>query len=1122
MVCRFILGRAGAGKTRHCLREISRLLRLEPREGEIVFLLPEQSVFIHEQMLAADQGLRGFTGARVAGFAGLAARAGVRPALPVLTESGRLMLLAKILAKKQQDLSIFAAGGANGALISAFKELKTYGVGPEELERAAGQDEGALKSKLCDLSLLYREYCGETEGRYGGAEDALPQLAREIRENGFLAGSRIFVDGFAAFDPPEMAVLQALMEKAQTVEIALALDPTLINRQLGEEHFFYPLWRTYHELLALARKSGVEVPEPLALSGGRGSFFGNEELAFLESNLLPVTVKAVFPEKPRFIRLASAADKKAEVEGAGREILRLVREEGLRYREIGVVVRRLEDYEELIAQVFTELQIPFFSDSKKSLLYHPLAELVRAALEVAAEGWHFRHVFRYLKSGLAPLDTLETARLENYCLANGIRHHHWTSPAEWRFYARRLEEKEDPEGEREHLRRVNELRRRGVAELMRFCRVCREGPITGGVVSAVKGLLNELNVRERLEILVLEERRAGRTERAETHRQAFEGVERLLEQAAALLEGAELSFAQTCAVFEAGFASLRLALIPPALDQVLVSALERSRNPELAACFVLGANEGVLPAKIGAEGVFTGKDREALEQAGVRLAPAANARQFAEYFLLYIALTRSGQRLYVSYALADEDGQSLRPSVAVSRLRALFPSLTEGHHAKEAFPALAGGSATLASLARELRGEGPGNESYWYDIYEWYKQKPAYAPLLEQISRGLSYRAGEDRLRPRTVQRLYGKVCRSSVTRLEKFRQCPFAYFASYGLNLQKRRIYELSAPDSGQFFHAVLADVGRKVATEGRLWRDVDEEKALELAKESAGRFLPELLGNILSSSARYAYLAERMTETVKTSVLLLAEQMRRGEFTQIAWEVDFGPGKPLAPLLVPLPDGDLLQLSGRIDRIDAAIKDGAVWLRVIDYKSGKESLSVQDIYSGKKLQLMVYLLVALQNAAALGAPGAKAAGAYYFPLREEIRGAAHGEEESAFPGLKMNGLTVKELEAILLSDREFCGHSAVIPAALTKDGRIRADSPGVTEEELALLQKHLLGLLEQSGTEMLSGEAAASPSEEACKYCDFKALCGFDWQLAEKKAQEKPPAKEEIFARLGGLGSE
>ncbi|MCL2817930.1 MAG: PD-(D/E)XK nuclease family protein, partial [Clostridiales bacterium] len=898
MVCRFILGRAGAGKTYHCLSEISRLLRLEPQEGEIIFLLPEQSVFIHEQMLALNHGLPGFTRARAAGFAQLAVSACARPALPALTESGRLMLLAKIMAKKEKELSVFAAGacgGADGELIAAFKELKTYGIDPRELETAAGQNEG-LKYKVRDLALLYREYLEETEGRFSGAEDALLRLAREIRENGFLAGSRVFVDGFAAFDPLETLVLEALMEKAQTVEIALALDPALKDERLDEEHFFYPVWRTYQELLPLAQKNGLD--SPLLLSGERGRFSGLEELAFLERNLLPVTGQAKFPEKPRFVRLASAASKKAEVEGVGREILRLAREEGLRYRDMGVIVRCLEGYEEIIEQVFTDMRIPFFSDSKKSLLFHSLTELVRAALEVAAEGWHYRHVFRYLKSGLAPLAGLETARLENYCLANGIRSKHWTNSADWHFYARRLEEKEDAAAEREHLRQINELRRRGAAELLRFCRACREAPSGGGVARAVKELLRELDVREKLAALAREELRAGRPERAETHRQALEGAERLLQQGAELLEGVDLPLAQICAVFDAGFASLRLALIPPALDQVLVSSLERSRNPELAACFVLGANEGVLPAKISAGGVFTSKDREALAQAGLALAPAAPARQFAEYFLLYIALTRSGQRLYVSYPLADEDGQVLQPSLAVFRLRALFPLLCEEHHAEEGFPALAGGSATLASLAKELRGErdGLGMELYWRDVHGWYRSNPAYASLLGQVSRGLAYQAGEERLKPRTVERLYGKVCRSSVTRLEKFRKCPFAYFAAYSLKLKKRQKYELSAPDSGQFFHAVLADIGKKIAAQGHLWRDVDEEKALALARESAGRFLPELLGNILSSSARYAYLAERMTETLKTSVLLLAEQMKRGEFVQIAWEIDFGPGKTLA----------------------------------------------------------------------------------------------------------------------------------------------------------------------------------------------------------------------------------
>ena len=446
-------------------------------------------------------------------------------------------------------------------------------------------------------------------------------------------------------------------------------------------------------------------------------------------------------------------------------------------------------------------------------------------------------------------------------------------------------------------------------------------------------------------------------------------------------------------------------------------------------------------------------------------------------------------------------------------LKRFFPRLKEESPDIDDDPAfLKGGAGGLKDLSRILEKikNGADFAPFWYYVRDWYENKPEYEELLARIDEGLNYQPGKAALRAENIEKLFGDTLHTSVSRLEKYRDCPFAYFAAYGMKIKKRRVYELSAPDKGQLFHHVLADIGRMIDKSGLDWLLIDKEKAEELVDSSLSIQLPRFLGDILSSSPRYQYLAKRLRATLVQSLLYWAEHMKKGSFRPVAWEISFGPRGEWPALTLSLNDGRKLEISGQIDRVDLAQSGDKAWLRVIDYKSGNENLTVRDVEEGLKLQLFVYLLVALNNTGSFGIDEANASGVYYALVRDDMYSyseipLADDSSKGFLAGLKLKGLSVSDAEAVRLADHDLSGSSQLIPIGIKQDGSFYKRQGGVTAEDWTVLEDTIKGFLLSTAEAMLGGLMAASPTEKktvkVCDYCDYKAFCGLEGEFAREK---------------------
>ncbi|MFD0715075.1 helicase-exonuclease AddAB subunit AddB [Paenibacillus sp. GCM10027626] len=1159
MALRFIIGRSGTGKTHHCLHTIVEQVKSEPDGPPLIMLVPEQATFQTEYAMLANSQLRGMMRAQAMSFRRLSYRVMQETggtALVPIGENGKNMMLYKIVNRLGDELQLFQGGETQHGFIDRLGQLMTewkrYGIDSERVKRyaeAEGKEAGAasplLGRKLHDLQRISAELERELAGLYIDAEDYLSWLVQGFGSAPSLKGARIWIDGFHGFTPKEYEALAALIKHADEVTIALCLDRNYeAEEQPYELEPFRPTAETLIALRQLADKHGVEVLPPVML-GSSFRFSSSPELAHLDKQYTARRPQTFAQSTGQYdgISLHAASGRRAEVEAAARDIVRRVRDEQCRYRDLAVMVRGAADYADYIQTIFSDYEIPFFLDQKNTALHHPLVEFIRSALEIAVHGWRYEAVFRCIKSELLlPEDgsvTRETYDLlENYALAAGIDGNRWLSASQWKPLVRDTLEGEQVEaGEQEKLAfQAILLARDAVVPLLQsFAKELKRAPDVQQMCVVTYELLMQINAPDRLEQWSREAEGRGETQKAREHRQVWDGILDLLDQITEMTGKEQLPLELFAGMVETGLESLQLAAVPPSLDQVLIGSMDRTRSGQVKVCYLLGATDGVMPQRIQEDGILTEHEREVLDDGGLVMAPGVRRRLLDERFLIYNALTTPSGHLWISWPLADEEGKSLLPSEVIRRMKQMFPGLAErqialepaaGTAADEQLGFIAHPERTLSYLIVQLRNWRHNQPvlPLWWEAYNWFAVRPQWQARLHHLIQSLDYTNQPAMLSARTADRLYGQLLRGSVSRLERFISCPFQHFASHGLRLKERALYKLAAPDIGQLFHAALTRLTESLGERlGSLTAEQIRAEAARVVDELAQR----LQSQILFSSSRHQYVGRKLRDIISQAAIILGEHARRAKFRPVGLEIGFGPEGPLPPVRIPLGNGRLMEMVGRIDRVDAAESEDGLLLRVIDYKSGAKQLRLEEVAYGLALQMLTYLDVLLEGAPDwLGQP-AKPAGVLYFHVHNPLISAANPlpadkARAERLKRFKLKGLVRADALTVQLMDDELeSGYSELLPIGLKKDGGFYSSSTVASDEQWGLLRKSVRKTLKQIGERIAGGDVAVAPyrlgGKTPCQFCAYKPVCQFD-PLVEGNdfAKLRKPGKDEVWELL------
>lgn len=1122
MSVRLLIGRAGSGKSHRCKEEIVQQLYDSPIGSPLIYLVPEQMTFQAEYELAKRENLHGMMRAQVFSFRRLAWKVlgevgGI--ARKHINSLGIKMVLRQVLEQNQHHLRFYgraaAQMGFTDQLEQIFIEFKRYMIDSERIKQQVElleekRDEGPqfrlLSDKLHDLHLIYQEVEQRLREKYLDSEDYLRLLAQQIPHSRYMQQAEIWIDGFHGFTPQEYAVIVAMMETSSRVTITLTLDSPYDEVERDYD-LFYPTGMTYLRIKQLTSMLNL----PFAVQALEDSHrYKSWDLRVLEKKFGDRHIQHHIDEV-QGIHLFPAVHRRAEVEGIAREVLRLTREEGFRWRDVAILVRDMDTYEPLFTTIFADYEIPIFIDRKRTMLHHPLIELLRSALEVVSQGWPTDAVLRCIKTGLlAPkISQHDLDQFENYVLEYGIHHHRWTEDKPWQIYVR-TGLKKDEEEVQERIRALNELRYSLIAPLKCLQQELECSQSVRDYCQAIVHFLTQLDVPKELEKWMDSCIQHGKLERAKEHGQVWNAVCTLLDQMVEVMGEDILPLDRFVRIIESGMEGMHFSLVPTSVDQVMIGSIQ-SRLANVRAAFVVGVNDGVYPAPPAETSLLSESEREILAQAGIELAPSSEQRLLEEEFLMYTLLTTPSEKLYITYPLADEEGRGLEPSAYVNHIKRLFPKIKERLLLHEPTYGndqefISRPRPTLSQLAVQLRSWRKGYviNPLWFGVYNWYMEHDEWRDRAYWMLQSLYYTNQEKGLSKATARKLYSDHLRASISRLERFQACPFAHFADYGLGLKERPIFRLEAPDIGELFHAALDRMSHYLRKARRSWRDLDIEEVDLLAQRVVEELAPEFQKQILFSTKRMQYIGNKLAKVVSRAGKVLREHSLRSHFTPVETEVYFAENGVIPSLIFTLPNGCTLELIGRIDRVDVAQGSRGLYVRIMDYKSSVRSLNLMEVYYGIALQMLTYLDVVVSNAERWLGQTAIPAGMLYFHVHDAMVKAdgplaIEDLQRQLLLQYKMKGLLLADEESVRLMDLGIGNsRSDIIPVGFKKDGSFYQNSSVISNEQLEQLRNHVRHTIQQIGLDITEGNVQIAPyllkKNTPCRFCAYKPVCQFD----------------------------
>lgn len=1108
MSVRFLLGASGSGKSRQIYNEIIQASIKEP-ERNFYLIVPEQYTMEAQRELVTMHPAGGMMNIDAIGMNRLAYRVfdelGISTG-QVLEDFGKSMLIKKILCEQQDTLQVYGSYydklGFVDEMKSMMSEIFQYNIKQDTVDEIMEQipEDSVVAGKMQDIRHIYEEFEAFAGERYIVAEQLVELLTRHVGQSKLVCGSSLYFDGFTGFTPVQLELVEKLMTCADDLTFSFTLD----DRDQKYEHIkdyelFYLTKTTIKKLTEAAAAAGVEIESPVVLPGTINYRLGeNRELFFLERNLFRSPYQK-WKQPLERIHLTATGDAQDEIVFVASTIRRLVREEGYRYKDIAIVAGDLEQASHIYERVMDEYEIPVFIDANACLKANPCAETIRSVLAVLADDFSYDSVFRFLKAGMTDLSFEDIELLENYALKRGVRGY-----SRWNRAVSENYEKTSPVN-------VEEIRQVFMKMFGDIRKVFADKKaVTKDYVEALYDFLLQIHMYEKLEARKNELYEENRINEGDAYGQIFEKTVRLFDKIEELLGDTKMSVKEFYEIVDTGLSDIEVGVVPPTVDRVLIGDITRSRLNHIKVLFFTSVNDGIVPKAPKKGRILSDRDRDILSDCGLELAPSDKQNSYIEQFYIYTILTKPSDHLYISYHKLSTSLESMRPSYLLGRISSIFPSLqAEEYDAASCMP-----DTVNRSLRRILRTEEDDSEDAESRILTRILTEKGFARELTAIYKGRTYRNVAEQLPPETIALLYGRYLHASVSKLELYARCGFAYFLKYGLRLKEREMYQVDVRNVGVILHSVMEGLFKQVRdTRNNDWENFPEDERMLMVTELVNRAAEESAGDFFEDNARNAYMLQMIERMAQTSAGMLQKHIRLGSMKPGMLEKTFDSAKDeVGSYLFELPNQIQMSINGKIDRVDVEEEDGTVYIKVIDYKSSTRKLSLEEVLNGEQLQLVTYSAIAYEIEKMIYPDkNIQIAGLLYYSFDDPVIEIESSEidtdtEQPEFSDqekldaermekMKLQGF-VNESPAVIQKMDHTCNQS--LPVKLDKNGDIKKSENVVSADQIRTIMELTRENIEELGSQIAEGKIAIEPyknkSNTGCDYCEFKNICHFD----------------------------
>ncbi len=1137
MLLDIITGGTGSGKSQYLYGLIRENLKNNP-DSNAILIVPEQFSYTAEKTLTEKFGGLGLNRIEVLTFSRLISR--YINMENSLLPSGKMMLITKAISGISEENTFFASGKKQGLaskLSELFSEFKRYNITPDDLDDIALENPISQK-KLSSVGEIFKSYNDFFGENFTDSDDTPRLFAEYIMNSDTFNNTFFFFDEYNDFMPQHYDIIRALIVKSRGVFTTLTMEND------DPDGVFAPVLKTKSRLSKIALHEGAQLITK-ALSKTEDS-----KTPDIDHLILNWDTGKTFQGKCENISIFTARDLYSEVEHTAAKIIGLVRDHGLRYRDIGVIVGDMSSYIHILSAVFKESDIPFFCDEKIAITMHPIARTLLSLFKIIDSNWSYSAVFDYLRTGyvfikneneLAPINPEDVDMLENYVLANGIRgkkawFNPWTQTGETIF-----DDVIENYSIRDYnLEKLNSLRQQIILPFENFLE--NKGRTVRAIAEACYNFLCNINLYEGILLECKRFDEKGLRDESEQFKQVWNTLLEVLDQAVTSSGDDVISRENFFRYIENGLSSCSLSIIPSGIDQVSIGTLGRNAPKKVKALFIIGTLYGRVPEEPSQSAILSDFDRmqinEELSKKEKELAPDDLGRLALSNLKLFRMVASAKEKLYVSYPIANSEGNALSPARFVSTLLKMFPDIKTYDNVisktqdEELLSSSKRGFYYMLSKISQYYKKDP--YGLWKAVFDWYSQNPEYKDKLEILKTAAEYRRITPRLSKLKAEALFGKGKKYSITTLEKYNKCPFSYYLEKGLKAMPQEVKRVEKSHLGSLAHAAICEFCREVENGAttiseihKNWTSLTEETANQLISSIMATMREKILKHVHSDQNQIEYLLFRCERTLKKSVDTIRKSLSLGGYTAVCYEKDFEVNIDWK--------NETVTLFGTIDRIDVMEKlaEKRADIRIVDYKTGHKKFSIASIVNKLDMQLVLYAIAAQKMYeqgridAANPELSPRISAIMYNKINDDMVKVDSSDLSLAQKMIKsknkLDGVLVLDDEESQLTDMDetLSGgvESEYLNISFKKDGTLSSTSQVTTRETFDVLCRFMEKSVIDTHNSIKSGDISISPYKNGqaspCSYCDYAEVCMFDSTGKHRKLITKDNAALEFIKK-------
>lgn len=1051
----FVLGRAGFGKSYTVTEKIGECIA---KGGTPLLIVPEQFSFESERAILSRFGEKATDKVKVMSFSRLcdeASRIYGGGAGRVLSDADKTIMLSRAMKNCKDELKLWK-GYVNSAgfienMLNAISEFKLHAVSYEDLVYAAERvDDNYLASKLFDTAIIYKNYDIILGEKFIDSNDNLTKFYLQLKNHNFFEGKDVFIDSFKGFTGQQLNIIKVIIATAASVTVALTLD-TEKGRKNG---VFANIIKTKEKLIKAAKDHNVPVAQDIII---KESFHKNEDLKNIEK--LMAGYSEFCDNSCQAVTICSAADIGEEAEFVARTIRKIVREENAKYDDFAVIVRSTEDYEEELDAACSRNGVNCFIDRRIPIASLPISVMALNAISLAGK-LTSEKILRFYKSGIEYISLEELSDVENYTYLWGVDGAEWER--KWDMNPDGFREdtaEKSTKKPQEKLGYLNSIREKMLAPIIAFKKAFHGS--AKDMAEALVKLVLWVGGDKSIKALCEKYKQENNPVYADALRQSWDMFMGLLESLVTCFGEGEITQREFEDALKNGAALTTVGVSPQTLDEVTFGAADRIRPYRPKYVFLMGANQGVFPRNASSIGIFSNKEREILKSNDIDIPDKTVESAIDEEYLVYSSVCLASDKLFISYTQSLSDGSTAEPSAFISEIEENLKVNKVSVPTPLAYGNLPETKAAAFSemCKRVSKDEGEAL-AVKYALDEDYKDRAESVFAMKKPT--------ENIISSDTAKRLYGKNMYVSPTRFEVFNSCRFMYFCKYGLNAKRLEPVEFSVLQRGTLVHYVME---RLIGEFGKGVANLSKEEISDCVDRYVAEYLDGISGYRTMEDERLKYLVETISRSAKFVAERLALEFAQSDFEPVHCELRIGKDGEIPEIEIPLDDGANLRLGGVVDRVDKW--NG--YIRIVDYKTGSKEFKFPDILFGQNMQMLLYLYAVSGSEEWGGDP----AGIFYMPAKRNKNDKSKR---------RMNGLMEADMDLVNAMDKENSGEFIPILSARNTSNFI---SKGDFEKIFAFITRKL----KSSGNLMLSGDINADPVDgvdgDACKYCDFAAIC-------------------------------